>query len=1173
MSKAGQNTVTGISAQADISLLKLLESFQDESFLEILLEDRFWEDFTLVFHERTESYEVKWHKKPLSYSDVRSIVRKETKKTTTHNYSFKIIAKSFSAQFKKDFENLKSILPYLNISKGNRPFVKNQLVKKFKNKKWKNEEIAFIRNTELISLGSNKNIGNKISDLFRYQWDVFLSEGDLNSLIAVCFREILENAKTGSSISRERFNDLLNDFAELLAKKSESFTPSLSTAVQTKNLEKFLISPAEFRKLDNEIYLTPLTHRKNRALITYISKKIETNSFSTEDVEFFIEKVLLKSPYIYTCVRLLELKSNAGLLDDDYYVDFITKNYKKLGDDFVVHDALKLLLASARSSPALSPKILSFLQTSIFQKRSSNNFLQRADLDFSYKFQHLPDVIEVIGNQLHHSEQFINILFKAFDFTGDYYQLPADTPDQIYALLKTFIQLDRKKNWPKLLKKIGAQFNQKYNLPFKGYEHSGGSTGMIGWSFSFTDIGLVRKLYEPFLRELLIKDSSDFISFLKSNVFNSKPISSKNPVLLKRAAVGPLIDLICNSMGSVNEIEAAKKMLLQLAEVRLGIPSAQDALFANLRGCNLAAIGHDLVFELLKKDTERTTYRVPSSVFAMETALKLLDEGYSPINSFLLSTLRNKNFRTSWGAKEFIGVLGNPNLLKNNQQARFSLIDAFDIKEYLKQENCSDWLNGDFIKNHLRDSFQHDPDRAIAFLKSLLSDRKPSEKILNILSATIHEIGAESPEKIWAFFKDEITNPATFHLKYKKSPHFRQSFSRLAEALIKKGDLKSAKKIIELLIRDSDPNTTKNKLRHEELKNGGSANTIVGVRTQVPWILQKFALRKDVESLKYALNKLQVTLDLNGTLFKEFRYYDRDFYVMANSIVPLTELAHPYRRKILKRSDSKRRDLVKALALQIVKFLKREIAQKKIRPVDVCSYLVRVFWSIRDLNTAEAELVLNFFESLGIEEAAALEIYFAVFRKDQFRSIPFKSNLFKKRLHRICRENGAQRSKISWHLWKTLEDTRLKANKIRELDDYVDAFFSVTPPDNLGHFNFILESALTSPNRYKRYYDLMKSVMIREIEFLSAQTGKDRHPKLHFRKIAGIIRERSLADFFELFEIIIKASDSKTGAGVYGFNLHSFLEEFKKVGEVSGDLAEKQEDVRRFLLGIGALEN
>jgi hypothetical protein len=1174
MSKAGQNTITGISAQADVSLLKLVESFHQEDFEKILLEDESWEDFTLVFNDRVESYEVKWYAKDLSYHDVRSIIRKEIKKTNPKNYAFRIAAKSFSSKFEKDFNDLKRILPYLGIAKGNRPFDRNPLVRKFiRNKKWKRAEIEFVAKTELVSLGSDKKVSDQIIDLFRFRWDVFLSDADLKTLISVCFRRILEESQVGSSISRNDFEILVDDFEENLTRKSESFTPTISTATQTKNLAQFLTSPSEFRKLDNEIYLTPLTHRKNRALISYISKKIESSTFATKDIEFFIEKVLLKSSYLYTCIQLLKLKSDSGLLDAEYFTNFVTKNFHKLRSDFVVHDVLKLLLLCLKSDPSIGPKVLRFIQTSIFPNSGPDKFLQRADLDYSYRYQHLSEIIAVLGNENQHSQQFIDILFHAFDFTGDHFQLPTDTPSQVYSALKAFLQRDRNRRWPKLIEKIASQFEQKYNLPFKGYEYSGGGTGMVGWSFSFTDTGLVRKLYAPFFYEMLANDPSDFIRFLQSKIFKkSKKTSASNPAFIKRATVGPLLNFISQSLGSAREIEVAKSMVNDLFNIERSIPSARDALFSHLRSCNLEETGHEYVGSLLEKDISKNLFPIPSSVFAMETALRLLDEGHEPAKDILIATFGQKEFKTSWRAKEFLGALGNPNLFVEKQALKLELIEAFDIKAYLKQGHMSDWLNSDFMKNCLREMWKTEPKRATGFLHNLLSDKIPSKRILNLLANSLFELNLEFPNEIFDFFQSELKDKQLFLSRFKRSAHFRQSFARLAEASFAKGDFDAAKQIIDILIHDPDPNTNANRKKHEELKHGGNVSTISGVRTQVPWVLQKFAVQKDVEALTYALKKTEVTLDLGGRLYRRLGYYDRDFYVMANSIVPLIELAHPYRRNVLKSANAGRIDAVKVLALQALRFLQREVNSKKIKPVHVADYLIQVFFSIRDLNSIEAKAVLDFFEAMGTEESTVLVIYFAIFRAGQFRGIPFDGKPFKKRLRRLCEQNSDLRAKLALHFWQTLKDPKVPVNKVKELDFYVEKFYRVPEPGNLSQLAMILEDAFKSTSRYRRYFALMKSVMRNEIETLSSRADGDRRPRLHLSQIAPVLRGKDIEGFFEIFEIIIAASDPKTGVGVYGHNLSPFIDEFQKIGDVPPQLMQSWENIRRFLLGIGSIE-
>ena len=89
MSKAGQHIFTGITAQADVALLYLLHSSQRHDFQQIIVEGENWEDFTLVYDDHNEDFEVKWYSKPISYAGIRSVIKKEREKVTKRKYFWK----------------------------------------------------------------------------------------------------------------------------------------------------------------------------------------------------------------------------------------------------------------------------------------------------------------------------------------------------------------------------------------------------------------------------------------------------------------------------------------------------------------------------------------------------------------------------------------------------------------------------------------------------------------------------------------------------------------------------------------------------------------------------------------------------------------------------------------------------------------------------------------------------------------------------------------------------------------------------------------------------------------------------------------------------------------------------------------------------------------------------
>jgi hypothetical protein len=107
MSEAGQGTVTGINKQADVTLLYLLNNYRSGLFQTCIMEGIGWEDFTLVFSDRTESYEVKWHAS-LPLSTIKEIVQKELAKEQVQGYRFKIVCKVLGKNTREDICKIKN---------------------------------------------------------------------------------------------------------------------------------------------------------------------------------------------------------------------------------------------------------------------------------------------------------------------------------------------------------------------------------------------------------------------------------------------------------------------------------------------------------------------------------------------------------------------------------------------------------------------------------------------------------------------------------------------------------------------------------------------------------------------------------------------------------------------------------------------------------------------------------------------------------------------------------------------------------------------------------------------------------------------------------------------------------------------------------------------------------
>ena len=105
--KPVQNTFLGLSVEADVALLYLLQACKKVDFQHIQVEGDLWEDFTLNFDDHIEDFEVKWHNRPIAYHEVRKIIKKEKVKEYKHKDIFRIVVKKLNNNFKNDHEYIK----------------------------------------------------------------------------------------------------------------------------------------------------------------------------------------------------------------------------------------------------------------------------------------------------------------------------------------------------------------------------------------------------------------------------------------------------------------------------------------------------------------------------------------------------------------------------------------------------------------------------------------------------------------------------------------------------------------------------------------------------------------------------------------------------------------------------------------------------------------------------------------------------------------------------------------------------------------------------------------------------------------------------------------------------------------------------------------------------------
>ncbi|GAH75531.1 unnamed protein product, partial [marine sediment metagenome] len=151
-----------------------------------------------------------------------------------------------------------------------------------------------------------------------------------------------------------------------------------------------------------------------------------------------------------------------------------------------------------------------------------------------------------------------------------------------------------------------------------------------------------------------------------------------------------------------------------------------------------------------------------------------------------------------------------------------------------------------------------------------------------------------------------------------------------------------------------------------------------------------------------------------------------------------------------------------------------------------------------------------------------LFVYFAVYRKDQYRKIPFDPKSFEKKLIHLCQEGDDFRESLAWDFWRTAEnDKKNKTNYFDNIESYWKLLFEKYDQRTFDNLYRTLEITLTDSTRYRKHKELLKEALKKEIEYL--KTNKiDVHLWDPGKEIFQTLKERSDDDFLDVFGQLIE---------------------------------------------------
>jgi hypothetical protein len=1150
MGRAGQRNITGISAQADVTLFYLLQTYKRSDFREIVIEGDKWEDFTLVFNDRIENFEVKWHQKPVPIGTIRKIIEKELDKDYGENDSFKIATKRVSPDFKKSYDYLKnSFFWSFGDSSHFHKFVKN---------KWSKEAIEFlVKKTEIVELS---NVYERILDYFNYEDPFYLSPEEQENLVARYFRKILEEGQKGGSITVEKFNETLEAYKKHLTDSSESFNTDISIGEKIYKLKKFLESEEEFRKLNHYRFLQPISSSSRH--IFYIVDKLTQNDFPVKSFEFFIEKILMKRFYVRSVMRLLQAKWEQKKAEPRFLIKFFTGNFKDLLDEHNYDTALKILIDIGKNDSAgkFDAVILKFLKKEVLKPFTTR---QKDEPDRGWREEEqVAHLLSIFYKRSSDKKQFIDFIFSYFNFTSDDYEHNPDTHPHLYSLVKDFVSENASSNFDYVIGKIIGQFDAIYEGQYQGYRWGGSGLSQAGSNYSITDMGVVRLLFGPLFKDLYSGDKDEAWKLFKSRILNQavKKATKRNPLFLKRALVGIILDRIEDRKLSKQDRQETLEYLKNILRMKHGCPNTSDVIFDEIRRRDVKKVGFRNVMELIKEDsvkyrTKNYAAGYPTNIFVIKTLFELIGCGYGPAKNFSLKLIKKPEFNKFDRTYNSFELLSDHNIPMSDPDFIVQIIQNIDLENYLGRVGVhSIWDKGGVLVGLIQRDWEEGKDRGKKIIDEFMVSEDSRGVKLDFICRALHDLKKISPLKTFRLISSYLKNKDIFTQAFGGNSQIRSIIVELAEEFAKEKKYGRAKEIIELCIDDPDPETHNREEDfnyHLQVKEGSGTGTITSVRGRVGWVLQKIAASNDPKLMKYALEKTETLLDLDGQLAKRLSYCEPDYYVRLQALIALIELAHPYRRNLLNEYESGLGDKVKELAFRTIEITKKDIKDTGANPSEITGILVNLFSRIKDLHTEEAKGILTFFEDQDEEEAYHLFIFFAEFRELHFPEITFDPKWFKKKLKTLCKTKNPLRSKIAFEFWVVAKDNT--PEDFERIENYWKLFFNDYEKGVYDDLYRALEVTLTWPGKYAQHFRLFMKALENELKANQYLKQPRQVWSMDSDSIFKYLRKNKISDFLVSLNVLLENLDENTfysGKSQLISMFGSIIPKFKKQREL-----------------------
>lgn len=892
---------------------------------------------------------------------------------------------------------------------------------------------------------------------------------------------------------------------------------------------------------------------KDRELRYYFLNKLPKKFDDLRKIRFLLEE-LVKDERPYELFKVLEESINEK--NNLFIVEFLERYYEqleeKLREGLFQEESLVIAQKILSQYPDNVNEIFNFIKgvltvrgeeykkfkTKREHRREKELISQLLEKKFSlYK--------EKKENQK--IKKIITLIDKHFNLVGDDGEFVMYTPNNIFKILKDYIDIDSKNNFKKVVNLIIEQENLGYKEghQFNGWELMGGGISQSGDQFSINDRHFISYALQPALENHYEIDKDKAWKFIAENCISrtKEEVSKERPDFLNRS----VISILLKEYESGVHKQEAFEILSDFIKMPKGIPHKADLIFQVLKELK---INDEDKWVLIEVSLD-TYNRLPINVFVEQITTELAVKGYQKATDTLQEWAKNPQYLKQQGGLGEFNIIGNISKL---------LSEELTVNEGIKL--LKDYLSSDAFKNDLdrfdafevgRDiarAIQNKPNEGLSILFDIYKNPVLTINQQTALTSSIRDIDKSRAELLVKIYREfllpilkDLGNDITNIGKKISHKHARENIVEFANKLAKAKKFDETLEIIRIFINDSDPCTPskvdpedpKGKFDyHKKIIDGEDTNIMTTVRGHVCWVLHQFAVlggRKYIPEIVNLVDQL---------------HEDPNYYVRQQVCFPLLELAR-VRHTVLPHNHSER-FLPKEIADEIERIAFDMLINKENQKLmAVMKSLTRVFSYIRSLDEKRAFKVVNILRNCGfdevISESAPIFIFFAEFRKEAFKDPQweylgkYNDYKFKKLLEDLLREGSTDmKNSLAWHLWKLTKEAVPDKADIKNIVKYTSAFKishrylniladSYDPKTFTNIYNFIQDNI---NKRFEECYRLWEKCLKKEKPVLEKLTKEGKVHKIYWwpfhdnGEILTLIKEKGrIKELLDSFEFLL----------------------------------------------------